>query len=242
MKIISSILVLSSVMLFGCGGGGSGDESGESVNPTPTVEMDGLYINGDDMTFLLVDTERKQGPIIAADYSNDEIYIVSSGSRSGDTYSGVGLYILNLFGFAYDSDKEVNVKFGSDDTATLTTMDYNNNLVSYTALKTAGSLLLTELAGNHVDPLGTEWNLNSDGSFTINGFCTISGVLSSKGYYHFAKDVLATNCSDPEYDQNNYEAVIATVEVDGENVLLGLMVSVDSNGIARGIWDYVTIE
>ncbi|UUM31793.1 hypothetical protein [Vibrio japonicus] len=213
------ILLAMASALTGCGGGGG------SVSSSPAAtsnHLDGLYVNDTDLTIMLIDTDLAKNAVLVGDYVNSEILVSNTHTISGSSITTKGLIYAGSSAYLYDPTIEATIT-ATNEGANITSV-INNTNITYSFDRTKDSASLAEMAGTHINPDdGSLWTVNTDGTFTVNGICIVTGTLKRvKGYYS-AENVQATNCSDPSYNATDYTARVVTVEHSGTTYLLAAM-------------------
>ena len=196
-----------------------------------TFEKDGIYLNDTDFVVMLVDEDMPEG-ILVGDYSGDGIYVPDSHTSLGNTMTTTGLSYVSSDGWEYDDSIKIDVQFDEYSADLSATVD--NLPLLYSFDRTGDSLDLTDIAGTHTDPDdGSTWFVDTSGNFTINGTCTVTATFSKvKGYYYKAENVVASGCSDPDFNAADYTAVLLTVNQSGIDYILAAMSN--DNGILWG--------
>ncbi len=212
-------LISLSLLVAACGGGGGG--SGSSNKATSHVR-DGIYLNNTDLVVMLVDTGLTNAAMVVGDYVDNSVYFTDTHTVTNNTLKTKGLTYASTSTYIYDSALEIETEFDQQG-ATLTTVVNNQNVV-YSFDRAPASAQLDVIAGTHINPDdGSTWIINADGSFIINGVCTISGTMKRVKDYFLAKNVEAVSCDDPDFDSSNYEARILTVNQAGTTYILSAM-------------------
>ena len=228
-KSLVAMVLLST--LVGCNS--DGDDSAPDFQQS--YIKDGIYINSTDLVVMLVDTDLRQHSVVVGDYFDDALYFNDTHTISGNTMINTGLSYVSSYEYAYDSTLKTEISF-SEDGATISGVIDNQNWV-YSFNRTSESAPLSELTGTHTNPSdGSTWTVYGDGSFIVNGVCTLSGQLSRVKGYFSANNVIATGCSDDTLNGSDYEARVLTVEYSGTTYALGALAN--ENAI---IWGSVPI-
>ena len=227
-----SLITLSLIsILFGCNS--DGDDSAPDFQRSYT--KDGIYINSTDLVVMLIDTDLSQHSVLVGDYFDDSLYFNDTHSISGNTMINMGLAYVSSYDYVYDPTLETQISF-SEDGATICGVVDNENLV-YSFNRTSDSAPLSVIAGTHTNfNDGSTWTINDDGSFVVNGVCTLTGQLKRVKGYFSAKNVIATGCYDDILNSSDYEARVITVEYSGTTYALGALAN--DNAI---IWGSVPI-
>ncbi|WP_394126933.1 hypothetical protein [Vibrio hepatarius] len=231
MKTKVLALIAMSLAIAGCGGGSSDEEASKNV----TYLQDGIYLNDTDLTVMFIDTEQVNGALIVGDFANNSVYFTHTSTIEGDTLKSKGVTHAFNGGLTVYSDLEVLTTF-TEQGADLSAVINNQNLI-YSFDKVPSNGELSTLVGTHTNPNdGSTWSINNDGSFVINGICTLSGTMHKVKFYYVAKNVQAVNCADSSFNASDYEARVVSVEQAGNTYILGLLAG--NNGI---IWGYVPL-
>lgn len=215
---VTSILV--SVALVGCGGGGGGSGSDVTAKTGDSFTGNGIYVNSFDLSLMVVDSTRSQNPLAVGDFANDTVYFVDSATTTADQMETKGITVADTTAIVSDSNQTMTATF-DDSQVTLTAVIDNTNLI-YSMDKAAASLPLAEVVGTHTNPDdGSAWTINADGSFTVNGVCTLAGTLERNGDYYNV-EANATAC--PSASMNGaYNGIFLTVNHDGTDYIAGLL-------------------
>ncbi|EJK2115240.1 hypothetical protein NK428_002115 [Vibrio navarrensis] len=217
------LALATSAALVGCGGGGSG--SGASSQDT-TYKKDGIYVNNTDLVVMLVDSDLPLGSVLIGDYVNNEFLVNDTHSISGNTLTTKGLSYVSPALTTYSADVEAKFTF-SEMGATANGVLNGTNLI-YSFDRAPDSVALADMLGTHTNPVdGSTWTIEQDGTFTINGICTISGKLTRVDSYYSATNVSASNCTDAGFNGNGYGARLLTVTKGGTTYILGIMANND---------------
>ncbi|EMD1174372.1 hypothetical protein VP758_000869 [Vibrio harveyi] len=220
-KSLLALVVTS--LLMGCGGS---DGGGHSPQPVSKVQ-DGIYLSPNSLTMMLVDTEATANSVFIGDYSNNAYFFNDSHVIDGDKLKTTGLHYTVGLGFKYDPKAQGTISFTDSGASMMESVDGYNLLYSFD--RTDDSLEYSQLLGTHTNAEnGDTWTFEQDGTFTINGICTISGKLHRvKGYFK-GTGIQASGCLSPVMNGNDYEARFATVKHDGKYKVLAAMAN-DSN-------------
>ncbi|NAW66150.1 hypothetical protein [Photobacterium halotolerans] len=213
--------IFSTFVLTACGGGDSANVSGESKSTS--FNYDGIYVHQTDLALMLVDSQRNEFNIIAGDFLNDAVLLVDSATTSGNTMNTTGLTISsNGAGIDYDPTVEMTATF--DNSSVTWTSALVSDGLSYTMQKTDDSLSLSAIVGTHTNPDdGSTWTINADGSFTVNGICTISGNIARNNSYFAVTAAEAVQCADPDFNGTYDDGVLLTVPHDGQTYVAGII-------------------
>lgn len=217
--------------LFGCNS--DGDDSAPDFQQS--YVKDGIYINSTDLIVMLIDTDLNQNSVLVGDYLDESLYFNDTHSISGNKMINKGLSYVSSYLYEHDPSLETEISF-SEHGATITGVVDNQNLV-YSFSRTSESAPLSALTGTYTNPNdGSTWAIESDGSFVVNGICTLTGqLIRVKGYFS-AENVNATGCYDETLNASDYNARVITVEHSGTTYALGAL----ENGSAI-LWGSVPI-
>ncbi|MDO6707009.1 hypothetical protein [Photobacterium sp. 1_MG-2023] len=230
--------ILSTMVLTACGGGESGDDvsvSGESKSSS--FKYDGIYVHQTDLALIVVDSQRKDTNIVAGDFLNDAVLLVDSATTVGNTMNTTGLTISsNGAGIDYDPNVKMTATFDG------TSVNLRSTLVgeglNYTMQKAEDSLSLSAIVGTHTNPDdGSTWTINADGSFTVNGICTISGNIARNNSYFAVTAAEAVQCTDPDFNGTYDDGVLLTVPHDGNTYVAGVI-----GRSSSFVWGYAPIN
>lgn len=207
------------VGLVGCGGGGGGGST--AAQPVKSFKGDGLYVNPADLSVMLVDSKRSKNNLIVGDFANDSIYFVDTATTTETSMTTKGIKLANSSAFVQNSTQVMNAKFDKA-IVTLTSVFNGTNLV-YSMNKTAASLPINQITGTHTNPSdGSTWTINSDGTFAVNGVCSITGKLVRNGEYFNVDNATAVSCSQSSLN-GTYNGVLLTVKHNGKDYIAGLL-------------------
>ncbi|MBC7005703.1 hypothetical protein BIZ37_24395 [Photobacterium sp. BZF1] len=254
---MNKVFVLGVVVLglFGCGGdsgGGFSDGSGNGTNSgsgsqEETFIGNGLYIKEETASYLIVDSERSQIPLIFGDYSEsglvgythigtfDKGEFLSTGlSWAEDPLSGVQDLPEESLGAYYNN---------AGDSIALHIVNNEDEIVYPDLLKrTSPSRSLNDIEGFHTRIPGekmTDIQIEEDGTFVAFGACRIEGELVYKDFYYFIPKAIATNCSDIilEGEYSGFAVTIKTPEEDSfvDDVLVTTFIK--SNVVMSAIFE-----
>ena len=189
--------VLASVSLIGCGGGGGGSDA------TPTsgkaFSGNGIYVNSTDLAVMIVDSSRAANNLVVGDFANNGVYFVDSATTTENQMKTKGVTYADASSFLKDSNQIMTADFSGDSVA-LTDV-FNGSNLAYSMDKTSESLQLSQIIGTHTNPDdGSTWTINADGSFTVNGVCTITGTLERNGAYFNVNNANAVSCAQSFYE------------------------------------------
>lgn len=214
--------LVSTLLLVGCGGGGSGEGSTTQNDAFDAANLNGVYVNSNDGGLLVVDSTRSEYPVFGADLVADIVFFVDSATTSTNNMKTKGLTAATTNTWAYDGTIETNIAF-SGSTAT-TSIEVDGTQYDYTLEKTADSMALTELEGTYTNPdNGSTWTFFTDGSFVINASCTISGNMERKGAYFNITNAQAVSCSDTAFNGNYNTGAVVTVTYQGQQYVAGII-------------------
>ncbi len=218
MKIRFVLAGLVASALVGCGGGGGGSTPAPVDN---SFKGDGLYVNSSDLSLMVLDSKRKSNNLIVGDFANSSVYFVDSATSQKDTMKTKGVSMANSSSYQKLANQELTATVKSN-AVTLTGTVADTNLI-YSMDKTSDSLPLSQIVGTHTNPTdGSTWTINADGSFNVNGICTISGKLVRNGAYYNVTGAKAVSCSATALN-GLYNGVLVTVEHKGANYIAGLL-------------------
>ncbi|MGR5149677.1 hypothetical protein ACQKP8_24405 [Photobacterium alginatilyticum] len=218
-KLMIGLGILTTVGLVGCGG------SGSDATPTPTTAQsfsgNGIYINSNDFIVMAVDSKRTKNNLIVGDFNYGSVLIVDSATTSKNQMNTKGMTLADRNGFAFDPEQTMTASFVGS-VGTLTAVIDNTNIV-YSMDKTSASLPLDQIVGTHTNPSdGSTWTINADGSFSVNGICTISGNLKRNGDLFNIDKATAVSCSDASFN-GDYHGVLMTVSRNGTQYVAGIL-------------------
>ena len=214
-KILCTLAILSSITACG-GGGGEG-----TPNQNEGFIGNGLYVNTDDLAVMVVDSDRSANNLALGDFANNAVYFVDSATTSEFQMQTKGLTYADLSTFLSNDDLVMTADFDID-TVTLTAVVDGVNLI-YSMDKTEASLAISDLVGTHTNlDDGSTWTINTDGSFVVNGVCTIEGRLERNGDYYNVDSAVATSCL-PSSFNGIYSGVFLTVNHSGQVYIAGLL-------------------
>ncbi|MEZ8292012.1 hypothetical protein [Vibrio sp. 10N.237.312.B06] len=209
--------VFASVVLVGCGGGSSAAPSAA----VKTFSGNGLYVNPTDLTVMLVDSKRSKNNLIVGDFANNSVYFVDSATTTETSMTTRGLSFTSNNVFVKERIQLMHAKF-TNNIATLTAVVSGSNLV-YSMNKTTDSLALAQITGTHTNTTdGSTWTINADGSYVVNGVCTITGKLVRNGSYFNADNASAVSCSQSALN-GSYNGVFLTVKHNGKDYIAGVL-------------------
>ncbi|CAK3434070.1 Lipoprotein [Vibrio crassostreae] len=221
MKKIGLIVgLLASVSLVGCGGGGGSD-----ATATPTTSKsfsgNGIYVNSTDLAVMIVDSTRAKNNLVVGDFANNGVYFVGSATTTENQMKTTGVTYADASSFLKDSNQTMTANFTGG--AVALTAVFNGSNLAYSMDKTADSLLLSQITGTHANPDdGSTWTFNADGSFVVNGICTISGNLERNGAYFNVNNATAVSCAQSSMN-GTYSGVFLTVKHGGKDYVAGLL-------------------
>ncbi|ENM5765078.1 hypothetical protein V4V57_000744 [Vibrio mimicus] len=206
----------------GIGGVGGGTVSGGTqTTPDTLYTKDGIYINEQDLVVMLVDTDLYWKSVVVGDYANNAIYVGDFRTINKNTMQTSGLYYADPSTYYYERTTKINYTFTSMG-ANLSSIINGQNF-AYSFKRAPSSKLLSEIVGTHMNPDdGSTWTINADGSFIVNGECTLSGKFIRVDGYFTAKNTSATGCNDISYNDTDYEIRMVTATHKGTTYLLGV--------------------
>lgn len=209
--------LMTIVGLIGCGGGGDS----ATAQPVKSFKGNGIYVNPADLSVMLVDSKRSKNNLIVGDFANDSIYFVDTATTTETSMTTKGIKLANSGAFVHNSTQVMNAKFDKA-IVTLTSVFNSTNLV-YSMNKTSASLPLEQITGTHTNSNdGSTWTINSDGTFVVNGVCSITGKLVRNGEYFNANNATAVSCSQPSFN-GTYNGILLTVKHNGKEYITGLL-------------------
>lgn len=218
MKGLFTLLVTAVLLLGGCGGDGS--SISESSERNDSFSYNGIYFNGADFAVLLVDSSRPENNLIVGDFGSDSVYFTDSATTTKNQMKTVGVTYADEVDFLKDSSQEITADF--NDTSVELKSTVNGRNLAYSMNKVSDSLPLPEIVGTHTDTDGTTWEIFADGSFIVNGICTVTGNLVRKGAYFNVEKASATSCALTQMN-GVYSGVLLTVQYQGVDYLAGLL-------------------
>ncbi|HGS4979221.1 TPA: hypothetical protein ACPJ1A_004502 [Vibrio diabolicus] len=223
MNKLSLPLIILATALTGCGGGDS------SSNAAPMIKKDGIYINKQDLVVALVDTDRSEDTVIIGDYVNNEIFSANTKSIKGNTLITKDVMAISAQGRNIHPELELSFNFSETGMSASGVID-NQHLV-YSFSRATSSLPLSDMIGSHVDTDGSQLIITEDGSITANSKlgCTINGKIQRHKFYYTVSEIDATQCTDPLFNNNNYEGILLTADYDDKTYLLSIIANQDGN-------------
>lgn len=213
--------LLASVSLIGCGGG----DSDAASTPTPMKSKeflgDGIYVNSTDLAVMIVDSSRATNNLVVGDFANNGVYFVDSATTTENQMKTKGVTYADTSSFLKDSNQIMTADFSGNSVAL--TAAFNSRNLAYSMDKTSDSLQLSLITGTHTNPDdGSVWTIKADGSFTVNGICTITGTLERNGMYFNVKNATAVSCAQSSMN-GTYNGVFITVTHGGTEYVAGLL-------------------
>ncbi|MGF1681457.1 hypothetical protein [Photobacterium minamisatsumaniensis] len=224
-------LFLATVMMFGCGGGGDNETNEQQGTSTAKAQFNGLYQSDD--AVMIVDMDQ-QGQVIAYDSSNtiysfDHVYTFSNELRLH------GVQVTFDGGFEHFPDQVITVYF-ENDTAHAATIVNGQSFV-HDFKRQPATLSLDDMVGTHTNQdTGETWAIESDGTFTVNAYCTLTGQLSIAENYYHSLTATASACPDSNFD-GDYQGMVFSVIIQGEKFLAGAVYNDEGNYM----WGYVPL-
>lgn len=231
-KTLVALGVIASVALIGCGGGGSNNSSSTDPLGIPTKSTydasfdvhNGIYKNDTDLVFLVVDSHRKQHNLIIGDFEANAVLFVDHSDASGNKMTTTGSHYATQHGSASTTERDlttkVDVVFNSGSLSLTGTA--NSKPLIYSMDKQSASLALADIVGTHTNTAdGSTWQIKADGSFVVNGICTLTGQLVRSGDY-FNATASAVSCANPDLN-GNHTGVFLTVKHNGKDYIAGLI-------------------
>ncbi|MEZ9292242.1 hypothetical protein AB4251_22235 [Vibrio lentus] len=215
---MKGLFLVTAVSLLGGCGGGDGDSSTSASNDS--FSSNGIYFNSTDFTVLLVDSSRSENNLIVGDFGNDSVYFTDRATTTKNQMKTVGVTFADEVDFLKDSRQEITADFNGTSVELKAT--FNDRNLAYSMDKVSDSLPLSEIVGTHTDTDGTTWSIYADGSFIVNGVCTITGNLVRKGAYFNVESANAASCALTQMN-GIYSGVLLTVQYQGVDYLAGLL-------------------
>ncbi len=210
----------------GTGGGIGGVGGGTQTTPNTIYKKDGIYVNEQDLVVMLVDTDLYLKSVVVGDYTNNSIYIADTRRLDKNTMQTSGLYYVDLNTYYYEPTTKINYTFTATGANAFSIINGQN--FTYSFKRAPDSMPLAEIVGTHTNPDdGSTWTINADGSFIVNGECTLSGKFIRVDGYFTAKNSSATGCRDADFNDTNYEVRMVTATHKGTTYLLGVAMSYD---------------
>ncbi|MGF1718333.1 hypothetical protein L4D08_26115, partial [Photobacterium chitinilyticum] len=155
------------------------------------------------------------------DFNYGSVFYVESATTSQDQMKTKGMTFADNNGFVYDQEQTMTASF-TNSTVTLTAVIDNTNIV-YSMDKTSASLPLDQIIGTHTNPTdGSTWTINADGSFVVNGVCTISGNLKRSSDYFNIDKATAVGCNNVSLN-GDYHGILMTVNRNGTQYITGVL-------------------
>ncbi|EGQ9634887.1 hypothetical protein QTU67_001675 [Vibrio cholerae] len=202
-------------------GGVGGVGGGTQTAPNTIYKKDGIYVNEQDLVVMLVDTDLYWKSVVVGDYTNSAIYVGDFGTVNKNTMQTRGLYYVDLNTYYYEPTTKINYTFTA--TGANASSVINGQNFAYSFKRAPDSKPLAEIVGTHTNPDdGSTWTINADGSFIVNGECTLSGKFIRVDGYYTAKNTSASGCNDATFNDTNYEARMVTAIHKGTTYLLGV--------------------
>ncbi|MCM0148989.1 hypothetical protein KCN56_10470 [Photobacterium galatheae] len=216
MKRYIAASILSTLILTACGGGDNGEGS------TGTFNYDGIYVHPTDLSLMIVDSHRPKTNLILGDFEIDQFALVDSSATTGNTMITTGITLASFDGtdLTYDSSVKMKATFNNSSVTWVSPIDTS---LTYTMYKTDDSLPLSEIVGTHTNSIGHTWTINADGSFTVNGICTISGNIKRSNRYFMVTEAEATQCIDSALNGTYDDGVLVTVPHNGQTYVAGII-------------------
>ncbi|RBM25101.1 hypothetical protein [Vibrio tarriae] len=207
----------------GTGSGVSGGtvSGGTQTAPNTIYKKDGIYVNEQDLVVMLVDTDLYWKSVVVGDYTNSAIYVGDFGTVNKNTMQTSGLYYVDFNTYYYEPTTKINYTFTAMGANVSSIINGQN--FAYSFKRAPDSKPLAEIVGTHSNPDdGSTWAINADGSFVVNGECTLSGKLIRVDGYFTAKNTSATGCKDATFNDTNYEVRLITATHKGMTYILGV--------------------
>ncbi|CZF82068.1 hypothetical protein GCE9029_03009 [Grimontia celer] len=216
--------IAAAMLLAGCGGGDSTATDSQSG-----TSNDGIYLDPTMLSVMLVDTTRDKYPVILANYDTSAILVADSAISSSNSLTTKGITAVEGANgtFVYDENIGTTINFANN-SASLD-IDIPGYSTTVTMEKTADSLQLADIVGTHTNMNdGSTWTVYEDGSFDVNGQCTIGGRLERKSSYFNITWADATQCWNSGFDGTYEYGAIMTVTKDGQSYIAGVIGRSDS--------------
>ncbi|CAK1817585.1 Lipoprotein [Vibrio crassostreae] len=209
--------VVTILGLVGCGGGG-----GSTAAPTAqSFKGDGIYVNSTDLSVMLVDSKRSSNNLIVGDFANNGVYFTDSATTTESQMETKGITYADASSFITNSSQELTANF-TDSSVSLTAV-FNGSNLAYSMDKTSASLPMDQITGTHTNPSdGSTWTINTDGTFFVNGICSITGKIVRNGEYFNIDNATAVSCTPSSLD-GTYSGILLTVKHQGTDYVAGLL-------------------
>lgn len=199
------IAILSSIVLWGCGG--SGDNSDTPIDETPITEVlkvDGLFINSSKTASLLVDIENGNVDVFVSG-TGEALYDINTVSyTNGNVVNLTGVITITANTFNKDPDAKATLTYSADAEIAIFEYTYNYSIdnvnyqgtITETFNKQPDSLPVSQFSGSNMSAIApsTEWIINDDSSISVNAVCTFSGSLNPVKFYYML-NLTATGCA-----------------------------------------------
>ncbi|MCW8327626.1 hypothetical protein MD588_02255 [Photobacterium sp. SDRW27] len=224
-SIVGSILLV--LLTSGCGSEDNGSSSSSSsvdfISSSSSRESfigNGIY-NDEGLSFMLVDSTRANNNVLLADLDNGDFYVVDNSVTTTDTQMITqGLTYSENDNIFRDENFVATANFTSD-SVTITAQSENENFV-YSMDRTEDSLPLEQIVGTHTNPDdGSTWEINEDGSFVLNGGCSISGNIKRQGAYYNIERASAVSCANSA-ENGSYYGALVTLNIADNYYLFGI--------------------
>ncbi|CAK1790738.1 Lipoprotein [Vibrio crassostreae] len=210
--------LIASVSLVGCGGGGGGSSTPSSAS---SFSGSGIYVNTADLAVMVIDSSRSANNLVVGDFANNGVYFTDSATTTEKQMKTKGVTYADASSFLKSSSQEMTANF-TGNSVSLTAV-FNGSNLAYSMDKTSDSLQLSEIVGTHTNLSdGSTWTINADGSFTVNGICTITGTLVRNGAYFNVNNANAVSCAQASMN-GTYSGVFLTVKHGGIDYVAGLL-------------------
>jgi len=209
--------LIVSASLVGCGGGGGGS----AQSSVSSFSGNGIYVNTTDLAVMVVDTSRSANNLVVGDFANNSVYFTDSSTTTENQMKTKGVTFADNATFIKSSNQDMTANF-TGDSVSLTAV-FNGSNLAYSMDKTSDSLQISEIIGTHTNTNdGSAWIINADGSFTVNGICTITGTLERNGAYFNVNNANAVSCAQSSMN-GTYSGVFLTVKHGGIDYVAGLL-------------------
>lgn len=210
--------VVTILGLVGCGGGGGGSTAAPTAQ---SFKGDGIYVNSTDLSVMLVDSKRSSNNLIVGDFANNGVYFTDSATTTESQMKTKGITYADASSFITNSGQELTANF-TDSSVSLTAV-FNGSNLAYSMDKTSASLPMDQITGTHTNPSdGSTWTINTDGTFVVNGICSITGKIVRNGEYFNVDNATAVSCTPSSLD-GTYSGILLTVKHQGTDYVAGLL-------------------
>lgn len=209
--------------LAGCGGGGGDDEGSKPIGGSG-AKYDGIYVEPNYLGMMLVDTGRKSQPVIIADFSTSVVMVADTAKLSNKKLTTTGLTLADgsSGSLVYSPAMQSNITFGNN--SAKASIDLAGEVYSFDLTKAPDSLAVEAVSGSHLNYNdGAEWIINEDGTFTVNGTCTVSGTFERKDEYFNVTEATAVSCGSDGFEGKYTYGVIVTLSNQGSDYVAGVI-------------------